>query len=30
MALTFGVYCGWLSMLGVLLDKFHVDAVTAG
>ena len=29
-ALTFGVYYGWLSMLGVFLDKFHVDAVTAG
>ena len=29
-ALIFGVYYGWVSMLGVILDKFHVDAVTAG
>ena len=29
-ALIFGVYYGWMSMLGVFLDKFHVDAVTAG
>ena len=29
-ALTFGVYYGWVSMLDVFLDKFHVDAVTAG
>ena len=29
-ALAFGIYYGWLSMLGVFLDKFHVDAVTAG
>jgi len=28
-ALTFGIYYGWLSMLGVFLEKFHVDAVTA-
>ena len=28
--LIFGVYYGWVSMLGVILDKFHVDAVTAG
>lgn len=29
-ALTFGVYYGWVSMLDVFLEKFHVDAVTAG
>ena len=29
-SLTLGIYFGWLSMLGVFLDKFHVDAVTAG
>ena len=29
-AVIFGVYYGWVSMLGVLLNKFHVDAVTAG
>ena len=29
-AVIFGVYYGWVSMLGVFLDKFHVDAVTAG
>ena len=30
MALIFGVYYGWVSMLDVFLEKFHVDAVTAG
>ena len=29
-ALIVGIYFGWLSMLSVFLDKFHVDAVTAG
>ena len=29
-ALTFGVYYGWVSMLDVFLEKFHVDALTAG
>ena len=29
-AVIFGVYYGWVSMLDVFLDKFHVDAVTAG
>ena len=29
-AVVFGVFYGWVSMLGVFLDKFHVDAVTAG
>ena len=29
-SLMIGIYFGWLSMLGVFLEKFHVDAVTAG
>jgi len=29
-ALIVGIYFGWLSMLSIFLDKFHVDVVTAG
>ena len=28
--LSFGVYFGWLSLLDVILAKFHVDPTTAG